>query len=146
MIDYATVRGWCERGPNPAARNGHLEHALAPKGKLQLSAPHPALPWCAAPAFMTQLRDEAGMSALALEFAILTAARSGEVRGARWDEINLTTGIWTVPTERMNAGREHRVPLSHPVLLILLRLAEVRDGSGLIFFGREPASRCRIRR
>lgn len=136
VIDYATVRGWRERGPNPAAWHGHLEHALAPKGKLRPAAPHPALDWREAPAFMTALRDEAGMSALALEFLILTAARSGEVRGARWDEIDLTTGIWTVPAERMKAGRAHRVPLSRPALMILLKLAEVRDGSGLIFFGR----------
>ena len=137
VIDYATVRGWRERGPNPAAWHGHLEHALAPKGKLRPPEPHPALDWREAPAFMTQLRDEAGMGALALAFAILTAARSGEVRGARWGEIDLTTGIWTVPGSRMKAGREHRVPLSRPALMILLRLAEVRDGSGLIFFGRE---------
>jgi integrase len=136
VIDYATVRGWRERGPNPAAWHGHLEHALASKGKLRPSEPHPALPWREAPAFLGQLRDEAGMGALALEFLILTAARSGEVRGARWEEIDLTTGIWAVPAERMKADREHRVPLSRPALLILLKLAEVRDGSGLIFFGR----------
>jgi integrase len=77
------------------------------------------------------------MSALALQFLILTAARSGETRGARWEEIDLTHGVWTVPAPRMKAGREHRVPLSRPALMILLKLAEIRDGSGLIFFGRE---------
>ena len=136
VIDYATVRGWRERGPNPAAWNGHLEHALAPKGKLRPTVPHPALDWREMPEFMAALRGEAGMGATALRFLILTAARSGEVRGARWDELDLTTGIWTIPAARMKAAREHRVPLSCPALMILLRLAEVKDGSGLIFFGR----------
>lgn len=134
VIDYATVRKWRERGPNPAAWRGHLKYVLPAPGKLRVTD-HPALPWHKGPAFLGSLRKEAGMGALALEFAILTAARSGEVRGARWDEIDLTTGIWTVPAGRMKAGREHRVPLSRPALLILLKLAEVRDGSGLIFFG-----------
>jgi integrase len=142
VIDYASVRGWRERGPNPAAWRGHLKHALPAKAKLRPTEPHPALPWREAPAFMACLREQAGMGALALQFAILTAARSGEVRGARWEEIDLTHGVWTVPPRRDNGtgmknGKVHRVPLSRPALMILLRLAEIRDGSGLIFFGRE---------
>lgn len=137
VLDYATVRGWRERGPNPAQWGGHLEYALAPKAKIRPSQPHPALPWHEAPAFMVALREQAGMGALALEFAILTAARSGEVRGARWEEIDLARHIWTVPATRMKAAKEHRVPLSRPAQSVLARLAEVKDGSGLIFFGRE---------
>jgi integrase len=137
VIDYAAVRGWRERGPNPAAWSGHLKYALPAKSRLAVTEPHPALHWCMAPGFMRLLREEAGIGALALQFAILTAARSGEVRGARWEEVDLTRGIWTVPAQRMKAGREHRVPLSRAALMILLRLAEIRDGSGLIFFGRD---------
>jgi integrase len=135
VIDYAAARGWRERGPNPATWRGHLKHLLASPDKLRQTEPHPALDWPRVPDFMAGLRTQTGMGALALQFAILTAARSGEVRGAMWDEIDLTTGTWTIPAKRMKAGRQHRVPLSCPALMILLKLAEVRDGSGLIFFG-----------
>jgi integrase len=77
-------------------------------------------------AFMEGLRQEAGVSAGALEFAILTAARSGEVRGARWSEIDMQAGIWTIPTERMKARKEHRVPLSAPTLALLGTMAKLR--------------------
>jgi integrase len=137
VIDYAAVRGWRERTPNPAAWTGHLEHVLAPKGKLRPTVSHPALPWREAPTFMAKLQEQPGIGALALQFAILTASRPGEVIGARWDEIDLIDGIWTVPAKRMKAGREHRVPLSRPALMILLKLAAIRDGSGLIFFARQ---------
>ena len=71
------------------------------------------------PAFMAQLRECDGMGARALEFAILTAARSGEVRSARWGEIDMDRAIWTVPAARMKGGREHRLPLTDPALAIL---------------------------
>ncbi len=140
VIDFAAARGWRARGPNPASWAGHLEHMFPATRKLQPTEPHPALEWREAPAFMSQVREQPGMGALALQFAILTAARSGEVRGARWDEIDLTTGTWTIPGGRLGRMKgtnppPHRVPLSKPALMILLRLAQVRDGSGLIFFG-----------
>jgi integrase len=80
------------------------------------------------PEFMTELRQQEGVGAKALEFAILTVARTGEVMGAKWSEIDLEARLWTVPAERMKAGREHRVPLSEPALTILAALREVREG------------------
>jgi integrase len=136
VIDYATVRGWRERGPNPAAWRRHLECALPLPGKIKPKRSHPALPWGEAPEFMVKLRKQPGMGALALQFAILTAARSIEVSGARWDEIDLIHGAWTIPAKRMKGGKEHSVPLSPQAAMILLQLAKIRDGSLLIFFGR----------
>ena len=80
------------------------------------------------PAFMSDLQARQAIAALALEFAILTAARSGEVLGARWDEFDLDRAVWTVPAERMKAGREHRVPLSRRALKIVKAMHEARDG------------------
>ena len=98
-------------GENPAAWRGHLENLLPPRQKLGRGH-HEALPWSQVPEFMGALRQREGVAALAVEFAILTAARSGEVRGAAWDEFDVAAKLWTVPPERMKAGREHRVPLT----------------------------------
>jgi integrase len=87
------------------------------------------------PAFMARLAGQDGMGARALTFAILTAARSGEVRGARWSEIDLERATWTLPPDRMKGAREHRVPLAESALAILAPLAKLRDGSGLVFHG-----------
>ena len=91
---------------------------------------HAALPWREIGAFMAALAEQEGVSALALRFAILTAARTGEVIGARWSEIDMQAAMWTVPAERMKAGREHRVPLSDGALDVLREVAKLRDESG----------------
>jgi integrase len=111
VIDYATAQGW-RVGDNPARWQGHMENLLPARGRLALVVHHPALPWGEVGAFMAELRKQDGVSARALEFSIHTAARSGEVLGATWGEIDMQTAIWTVPSWRMKAGREHRVPLS----------------------------------
>ena len=95
---------------------------------------HPALPWQEIPQFMSELRERQGVSARALEFTVLTAARTGEVIGATWDEIDLDSKTWTVPAERMKSGREHRVPLSARVVELLESLHR-EDGNLYIFIG-----------
>jgi integrase len=133
VLDWATVSG-ARQGENPARWQGHLEHLLsAPSKRTKKSLA--AMSYGELPGFMAQLRDHAGVAARALEFAILTAGRSGEVRGATWAEIDLQTAIWTVPAERMKAGKEHRVPLSPRALEILRSLP--RQGDGLVFPGRD---------
>jgi integrase len=130
ILDAAKVRGWRD-GPNPAQWKGNLAHLLPARSKVRKVAHHAALPYGALPGFLVALRGREGMSARALEFAILTAARTGEALGARWGEINLAERVWTVPADRMKAGREHRVPLSDPALAVLdkvLPLALTRDG------------------
>jgi integrase len=124
VLDFAKARGW-RSGDNPAAWRGHLKLILpAPK---QLSrGHHAAMPY---DAFIAKLRECNTTAARALEFAILTAARSGEVLGARCDEIDLAERVWTVPAARMKGGREHRVPLSDPALAIV---AATRTGD-LVF-------------
>lgn len=135
VLDWATARGY-RQGLNPARWRGHLDNLLASPSKVARVEHHDALPVVEAPAFMVKLRRAAGMGARALEFAILTAARSGEVRGATWDEIDLGAAVWTVPAERMKAGREHRVPLSAPALDLLRALPRI-SGCPLVF----PSSR-----
>src|SRR4029077_19118494 len=98
-------------GQNTARWRGHLDHLLARPSKLTRGH-HAAMPYEQVAAFVVQLRQRQATAALALEFCILTAARSGEVLGARWSEIDRDKKIWTVPPTRMKAGREHRVPLS----------------------------------
>jgi len=93
------------------------------------------MPYADVPAFMTKLRERQALAAMALEFCILTAARSGEVYGARWDEIDLKGRVWTIPASRMKAAREHRVPLSDPAVALLERLQEART-CDLVFPGR----------
>ena len=118
ILDFATVSGH-RQGENPARWRGHLDKLLANPNKVARVKHHPALPWQEMGALMAELRAREGIAARALEFSILTAARSGEVRGATWDEIDLTVGLWTIPAERMKAQKEHRVPLSKPVLTLL---------------------------
>lgn len=118
VLDWATTRDY-RSGPNPAKWQGHLETLLVQPGKIAKTSHHRALPYTEMPAFMKELRKHAGLGAKALEFAILTAARSGEVRAATWDEFDLDEGVWTVPALRMKAGKEHRVPLSKAALAIV---------------------------
>jgi integrase len=127
VLDWATARGY-RQGENPARWRGHLENLLPKKTKVRRVEHHAALPYADMPGFMAELRQQEGIGAKALEFAILTAARTGEVMGAKWSDIDFEARLWTVPAERMKAGREHRVPLSEPALAILEAMREVREG------------------
>ncbi len=121
ILDWATVRGY-RQGDNPARWRGHLDKLLPARAKVQKVQHHAAVPFDGLAPFMSALRAETSAAARALEFAILTAARTGEVIGARWGEIDLADHTWIVPGERMKAGREHRVPLSSRALAILTTL------------------------
>jgi integrase len=138
VLDYARVKG-LRTGDNPAAWRGHLKLALPAVSKLRKVKHHAALPAAKVADFMVKLRAMTGPAASALEFAILTAARTGEVIGATWSEVDLDAGAWTIPPDRMKAGREHRVPLSAPALS-LLRALKTDDSSpdGFVFPGSRP--------
>ncbi len=136
VLDYATARKW-RSGPNPAIWRGNLKLMLPATAKVRTVQHHAALDWRELPAFMVQLRARQDMGARALEFAILTAARSGEARGARWGEIDLDRAVWTIPAARMKGAREHRVPLAERALAILTAQAALRDDSGLVFLGQQ---------
>ena len=116
--DWAKARGYCS-GENPARLRGGLGELLPKSGKVKRVEHHSALPFKNINAFITALRKKKGVGPLAFEFMILTAARTGEVIGAKWDEIDLTTKVWTIPGERMKAGKEHRIPLSIRAIEIL---------------------------
>jgi len=132
VLTWATVRGY-RTGENPARWRGHLSEVLPERDKVRTVEHHAALPVAELPAFMAALRAQQGMGALALEFAILTAARTGEVLGAHWSEIDLEAKVWTVPADRMKGAREHRVPLSAQALAVLERVRELSAAKGLIF-------------
>jgi integrase len=118
VLDYATaIRA--RTGANPARWKGHLDNLLPRPSKVRAVRHHPALNWRQAPAFMTELGKRQGIDARALAFAILAAARSGEVRGATWREIDLEDAVWTVPAYRIKAGKEHRVPLVPAAIALL---------------------------
>ncbi|WP_295635910.1 site-specific integrase [Novosphingobium sp.] len=117
VLDAAKARGH-RKGENPARWRGHVDMML-PKAKRLSRGHHKALHYAEVPAFMAALRARDATAALALEFAILTAARSGEVIGATWGEVDLDAAIWTVPADRMKAGKVHRVPLSPRAVEIL---------------------------
>ncbi len=121
ILDWAIVRKYRE-GENPARWKGHLDHLLPARAKVQKAGHHAALPYDQMADFMKTLRAVDGTAARALEFAILTAARTGEVLGASWAEIDLEKRLWVIPPERMKAGREHRVPLSETALAVLKAL------------------------
>ncbi len=129
VLAYATVKKW-RAGDNPAKWRGNLDATLAKPAKLKGQQHHAALPFAKLPEFWPQLAAREGTAARALQFAILTACRSGEVRGAKWAEIDLEAGVWTIPSSRMKAGKEHRIPLSAPAVVLLQGLA--RD-SELVF-------------
>lgn len=121
VLDWAKVRGYRD-GENPARWRGHLDKLLPKRSKVAKPTNFAALPYAQAGDFWTELGKVEGMGAQALRFAILTAARSGEVRGATWEEIDLQAGVWTIPGERMKAGKEHRVPLSAQAVELLASL------------------------
>jgi integrase len=135
ILNWATVSEF-RTGPNPARWRGHLDNLLPARSKIAKVEHHAALPYADVPAFTVKLRQQEGMAARALEFLILTAARTGEVLGARWAEINLQDKIWTIPAERMKAGKEHRVPLSPRAVEILEVVRPNRSGAdGFVFPG-----------
>jgi integrase len=140
VLDWAKVRGY-RVGENPARWKGHLDHLLPARGKVRKVEHHAALPYGELPSFLVALRQQEGVAARALEFLLLTAARTGEVIFARWSELDLLDKIWTVPAARMKAGREHRVPLSPRVLAILQEMEAHRHGDDSFVFPGGKAGR-----
>jgi integrase len=124
ILDWATARKFRDR-ENPARWKGHLDNLLPKPSKVQKVKHHAALPYADTGGFVAALRTQDGVSASGLEFLVLTAARTGEVIGATWGEINLDTATWIIPAERMKSGKEHRVPLSFPALAVLRTMKEV---------------------
>ena len=140
ILDFAKVRGYRD-GENPARWRGHLDKLLPARSKVRQVEHHAALPYAELPAFLASLRTREAIAARALEFLILTAARTGEVIGARWNEIDLLDKTWTVPAARMKAHREHRVPLSARALAILDEMQAARhgdDADAFVFPGGKP--------
>jgi len=135
VLDAAKAKG-LRTGENPARWSGHLDNLLPARQKLSRGH-HAAMPYAEVPAFIAKLRERDAVAALALEFVILTAGRSGEVRGATWAEIDLDTKVWTVPASRMKAGREHRVPLSASALAVLDKVKPLTSSKaeGFVFPG-----------
>jgi len=129
VLDYATALG-LRAGDNPARWRGHLDHLLPKPTKVRAVKHHPALPHAEIAGFMGDLSNRTGVGARALAFTILTAARSGETRGMTWSEVDFENQIWTIPAQRMKAGKEHRVPLSDAALA---QLGRRRDNDTLVF-------------
>jgi integrase len=135
VLDHAAARH-LRTGENPARWRGHLAHLLPERAKLAKVEHHAAVPYADLPRVYDKLAESKGTAALCLRFLILTAARSGEARGATWAEINPDAGIWTIPAERMKADKEHRVPLSAPAVEILRDMAALgTDPAKLVFEG-----------
>ena len=141
ILDWAKVRGYRE-GENPARWRGHMDKLLPARAKVQRVKHHAALPYAEIGDFIVALQAQPGVSARALEFAILTAVRTGEIIGATWREIDLTEKAWTIPAGRMKAGKEHRVPLSPRAVSILEDMLTLRhlvesetEGDAFVFPG-----------
>ena len=134
ILDAARAAGH-RSGENPARWRGHLDKLLPRRAKLARGH-HAAMPYAEVPALMASLRERDGMAARALQFAVLTAARTGEVIGAKWSEIDLDAKVWTVPAARMKTAREHRVPMSAASVELLKPLSENRTGE-FVFPGGE---------
>ena len=135
VLSWATVHGH-RTGDNPARWRGNLDAVLPKPGKVSQVKNYPALSLADAPHWFADLRKRDGMATRALEFVALTAARSGEVRGATWPEIDLDAAVWIIPAERMKAGKEHRVPLTQEAVALLEELPRM-EGSDYVF----PAAR-----
>ena len=136
VLDYAAVHDLCDGTRNPARWKGTLDKVFPPPRKVATPENHASAPYSDVPRIMAALADKSHVSALALRFIILTAARSGEARGALWDEIDLDAATWTIPAKRMKAARPHRVPLSAPAMEVLKAMAELRRPSvDLVFPG-----------
>lgn len=136
ILDWATVSKF-RVGDNPARWRGHLENLLADPAKMKKVEHHPALPWREMGVFMPRLRESAGIAARAVEFGILTATRSGELRGTEWSEIDFSEALWTIPKERMKGGKEHRVPLSTHAIALLNAMPRVSE---FVFPGKKANS------
>lgn len=132
VLSWATVAGH-RKGDNPARWKGNLAELLAKPGKVAVKGNHPALALADVPTWWVALAARDGMAARALQFLTMTLARSGEVRGMTWAELDLKAALWTVPAERMKMGREHRVPLTKEAVALLEALPRM-DGSDLVFF------------
>jgi len=125
VLDFAKARGYRE-GENPAQWKGGLEALLPKRSKLKSVQHLAALPYAELPTLMRALSEQTSAAASALRFAILTAARTNEVLGATWGEIDEAAGTWTIPAERMKAGREHTVPLSDMAVMELSKMRSIR--------------------
>lgn len=132
VLDWCTVRGF-RSGDNPARWKGHLDKLLPAPSKVQKVKHYNALPFKEVPSFMQALAQRKGIAARALEFAILCASRSGEVRGAVWTEVDLVKKVWTIPAERMKAGKEHRVPQTESAIRILKEQSKLPSRSDYVF-------------
>lgn len=139
VLAWAAARGYRPRGDNPARWRGHLDKLLPAKTKIRKVRHQPALRYEELPAFIVDLQRRGGVSAKALEFTILTAARTSEAIGARWREIDLAEKVWTVPGARTKSAREHRVPLSARALEILKGLPREGDDGFIFVGGKESA-------
>jgi integrase len=137
ILDWAKTSGF-RTGDNPAAWRGHLENLLAKPNDVATIVHFAALPFVELSAFMEKLRGVQGLGARALELAIFTAARSGEIRGATWEEIDLVNKVWVIPANRMKARKEHRVPLSPQAVKLLKGLPSHNNG-GLLFPSSKPS-------
>ena len=132
--DYGKARNYVD-GENPARLKGHLDQLLAKTSKVRKVRHFPALPYDQIGNFMNSLRNRSGFSALGLEFLILTAGRTGEVIRAKWSEFDMEKAIWTIPADRMKAGKEHRVPLTHRAIEILSSISSNRNPEEYVFSG-----------
>ena len=139
VIDWCVVRGHRPAGTNPARWRGHLDQVLPAVRKVAKPQHHAAIAYSELPAFMAELRLQKGIAATALQFTVLTAARAGEVLGAKWSEIDLANKVWTIPAERMKRPKEHRVPLA-PQALELLRNVAREDNNPYVFIGMRSGS------
>jgi integrase len=138
VLAWATARGY-RTGDNPAVWRNHLENLLPRPSRVRSAVPHPAIPLDEIPAFLTALRGRRGVSARCAEFTLLTAVRTKEATGARWEEIDLATGTWTIPGSRMKAGAVHRVPLSAEAVAVLEHMSG--NGHGEFIFPGAKAGR-----
>jgi integrase len=137
VLDWAAVRSY-RSGDNPARWKGHLSEVLPERGKIQKPKHHAALAYSEIASFMSALLGQRGPAARALEFTILTAARTGETLGATWSEIDLQAKTWTIPAARMKADREHRVPLSDRAMEVLKELP-TEENNPFVFIGKTRA-------
>jgi len=138
ILDWAKIRGYRD-GENPARWRGHLDHLLPSRGKVRRVKHHAALPYPEIRAFVAALKGRDAVAARALEFAILTAARTSEVLGATWSEIDLDARLWIIPAERMKAGREHRVPLGGRTIEIIRKMMASKQND-YVFYGDRRAT------
>jgi len=138
VLNYASARGHRPEGVNPAEWS-QLKHILPSPAKVTKAKPYSAVPYADAPAVMAELDRRDGVGVKALQFAILTAARRGEIVGATWSEIDLKERLWTIPASRMKADREHRVPLSDAAIDLLKSLPTEADNPSL-FIGAQQAA------